>query len=141
MTAAKAEMIDASKSEGMLLAFDLAQHAVARFEKSKKDADKITLTDREVRAFVAEKLGVPETFEKLESLETIRTEMVRGGMKLVDEKFKSQGVRYRALVNHDIETDREWIARAAGMKMGKRRGTPATEKLPHGRYPDDVFEM
>jgi hypothetical protein len=139
-SAAKTEMIEQSKSEGVRIAFDLAEHVVAL---GKADPpQKITLLDRAVQSYVADRRGIRPPSDNLESLETIRNEMVRAGLTLVDEEVKSSGVRYRALVNHDAATDKEWAAWRKEWSVKNTRPKPGKSKLPlpHQDKPSNVYD-
>jgi len=90
---AKERLIDAGRSAGMELAFDLATTAMAQ-------PDAVVLTDRAVRAWVAAERGLElsDANANLESLRTIREMLAQAGMVLAYQT-KVRGARCSAYGN------------------------------------------
>lgn len=81
---AKRELVEESLSEGQRLVRDLAEAAVSN---ARSLGSEVALSDRDVRAWLANQLGVAISYPRLESLATIRAMLVEGGMaKLCDAK-------------------------------------------------------
>lgn len=94
MSAAKADMIVHSMSEGQRLLRDLAELAC---EKAAREGRPVVLVDRDVRGWLAaERTARDGPGVRVEGFATIREQLVAGGMRDAGEK-KIKGVRNRLL--------------------------------------------
>ena len=134
LSAAKDQLIVASRSEGQQIAFDLGEE-VMQFDSDRESgkgernltAKPIVLFDRDVRAWIAQKRGLDFDNPTLESLATVREQLRAAGMTEISEP-KNTGVRYVAYGNGKaLET------------LGCPDKKPTWNELkPHRTAPDDV---
>ena len=137
-TMAKMDLIEESMSEGQRLVLDLAQLAAERGQGA--NPEKIVLTDRAVLEWVARKRGIEKDHPHMEGLATIASCLKKGGLTMVDRKFKSHGVRFRAFVNFDVTEDKEWMVIADLEKPWAPKPAPGSKALlPYEMEPDDVL--
>jgi hypothetical protein len=106
MTAAKAEMIEDSKSEGQRTVAELGAHAMAVSPEKKGDLGKpLVLVDDDVRRWLADQLEVPTTHATLESLATIRNELKAAGMIVVPGRWRLFGRKQQLVANFAIREE------------------------------------